>query len=113
MLKWWWLSSSRHADFARSASPNGKEAETEANQFAAAFLMPRAQTIATAPRSATLRACIQHKHVFGVSVAAYVRRLHTVGLLSDWHYRTLFIQLLKSGFRTAEPEPRYTNRRRC
>ncbi len=94
-----------HLALHRHGSPSGKEAETEANEFAAAFLMPRAQTLATAPRGATLQACIQHKHIFGVSVAAYVRRLHTVGLLSEWHYRTLFIQLSKLGYRVAEPEP--------
>lgn len=94
-----------HLVLHRHGPPKGKEVESEANEFAAAFLMPRTQVLATVPRARTLSACIQHKQIFGASLAAYVRRLHTVGLLTEWTYRTLFIQLSKAGYRRAEPEP--------
>jgi hypothetical protein len=31
-------------------------------------------------------------------------RLHKLGLLSDWHYRKLYIEISKRGYRKAEPE---------
>jgi len=94
-----------HLVLHRHGPPSGRDAENEANEFASAFLMPRAQTLATAPRTPTLPACISHKHIFGTSVMAYVRRLHTLGMISDWHYRSLCIQITKLGYRRSEPEP--------
>ena len=37
--------------------------------------------------------------------------LNRIGVLSEWHYRTLCIELAKKGFRTAEPDgsPRETS----
>ncbi|MBZ0099277.1 MAG: hypothetical protein K8F30_09340, partial [Taibaiella sp.] len=32
-----------------------------------------------------------------------VVRLHNLGLISDWHYRTLFKQISRLGYRTKEP----------
>ena len=39
-----------------------------------------------------------------VSVAALGHRLHTVGVLTDWHYRTLCIEIASRGYRRREPE---------
>jgi Zn-dependent peptidase ImmA (M78 family) len=83
-------------------SPRGREAEQQANTFAAAFLMPRASVIAHAPRMPSLDTLIHLKRGWNVSVAALTRRLHELGLLTDWHYRMLIIEIGQR-FRKAEP----------
>lgn len=84
--------------------PQGIDVEREANAFASAFLMPRASVLARAPRSATIKSLIKFKKYWSVSVAALNYRLHSLGLISDWTYRTLCIQIAQEGFRTSEPE---------
>ena len=39
-----------------------------------------------------------------VSVAALVHRLRSLDLISEWHYRTLCIQMSQLGYRKNEPE---------
>ena len=84
-------------------APGGREAEREADAFASAFLMPRGAVLAHALRFPTLAQLIELKHVWTVSLAALTYRLHAVGLLSDWHYRTLCIEISQRGFRKTEP----------
>lgn len=91
----------RHGDYDRSL-------ETEADEFASAFLMPRNGFNATAPRLPDLRNIIDSKSRWGVSVGAYTVRLHRLGLIGDWHYRTLFQQISQRGYRKSEP---YDNQR--
>ena len=93
-----------HLVLHRHGSPNGREAEREADAFASAFLMPRGSVLASSPRFVTLARLIKLKANWGVSVAALNHRLHQVGILSDWQYRTLCIEIAKSGYRTSEPE---------
>jgi Zn-dependent peptidase ImmA (M78 family)/DNA-binding XRE family transcriptional regulator len=90
----------RHA-----GSPQGREAEQEANRFASAFLMPRGSVIAVAPVFASLEMLIRLKRQWIVSVGAIAYRLHVLGLLSDWHYTRLCVEISERGFRTNEPEP--------
>lgn len=92
-----------HLVMHRHGPPSGQQAEAEANAFASAFLMPRASVLANAPRLTTIDNLLQLKKMWTVSVAALAYRLHTVGALSDWHYRMLFIEISKRGYRTAEP----------
>src|SRR5690242_180663 len=75
-----------HAGPLAHGSPQGREAEREANNFASAFLMPRASVLAHAPRLTTIDHLIKLKKYWGVSAAALTYRLHAVGVLSDWHY---------------------------
>ena len=77
--------------------------EDEAKLFGAAFLVPRARLLATVPRSPTLASLLPHKRHWGVSVAAFVYQANRVGILSEWLYRNLFIELSKKGYRTREP----------
>ncbi|BDV36691.1 transcriptional regulator (plasmid) [Methylocystis iwaonis] len=93
-----------HLVLHRHCGPHQPNAEKEANAFAAAFLMPRASVLANAPRMATLKQLIQLKKLWIVSVAALAHRLHSLKLLSDWHYRTLCIEMGQLGFRKNEPE---------
>lgn len=82
----------------------GRTAEDEADQFGAAFLMPRASVLAHGPRNPSLRVVTEHKRRWGVSAAALAHRLHDIGLASDWTYRGLCIELCKRGL-DDEPEP--------
>jgi Zn-dependent peptidase ImmA (M78 family) len=88
----------------RHGAPQGQDAEREANAFASAFLMPRASVLAAAPRVTTVDHLVRLKKHWNVSVAALAYRLHTVGVLSDWHYRTLCIEIASRGYRKREPE---------
>lgn len=92
-----------HLVLHRHAGARGQEVEREANAFASALLMPRASVLANAPHMATVDQLVQHKVYWTVSVAALAYRLHEVGLVSDWHYRNLCIEIAKRGYRKREP----------
>ena len=94
-----------HLILHRHGAPLGRIAEDEAHRFASAFLMPRANVLAHAPRFASVPELFRLKAIFGVSLAAVNFRLHELKLISDWHYRSLSIELSKRGYRTSEPEP--------
>lgn len=100
-----------HLVLHRHGGPRGREAEHEANAFASAFLMPRASVLAHAPRFPTVTTLVKLKRIWKTSVAALCYRLHAVGMLSEWQYRMLCIQISKNGFRTTEPNeaPRETS----
>jgi len=93
-----------HLVLHRHAAPNGQEAEQDANAFASALLMPAANVRANAPRFATIDQLMRLKKIWGVSLAAVTYRLHKLGLLSDWHYRKLYIEISSRGYRKAEPD---------
>jgi Zn-dependent peptidase ImmA (M78 family)/DNA-binding XRE family transcriptional regulator len=80
----------------------GRQAEEEADRFAAEFLMPKHHVLANAPRRPTLTSVVVAKKVWGVSAIALVHRLHELELITDWHYRTLCVQI-RSQFRAEEP----------
>lgn len=100
-----------HLVLHRHGSPQGQEAEREANAFASAFLMPRGTILAKAPRLPTIDHLVRLKKQWNVSVAALTYRLHSVGALSDWHYRSLYIEISSRGYRRREPDesPRETS----
>lgn len=89
----------RHA-----GAPTGREAEQEANRFASAFLMPRGSVFAVAPVFPSLDRLIELKRQWIVSVGAVAYRLHALGLLTDWHYTRLCIEIGERGYRTNEPQ---------
>lgn len=93
-----------HLVMHRHGSPQGQEAERQANMFASAFLMPRACVLAKAPQLTTVNHLIKLKKHWTVSVAALAYRLQTVGILTDWHFRTLFKEISRRGYRKQEPE---------
>jgi Zn-dependent peptidase ImmA (M78 family)/DNA-binding XRE family transcriptional regulator len=80
-------------------------AESDANKFASSFLMPRAGTIARAPRFVTVQELIRRKKFWVVSVAALNHRLHELGITNDWQYRHLSTEISKLRYRTEEPDP--------
>jgi len=95
-----------HLVLHRHGAPSGRVAELEANAFASAFLMPKADVLARSPRNASLRLIVQAKIRWGVSAMAYCHRLHDVGMLTDWHYRQLCIKISQLGHRRKEPNER-------
>ena len=101
-----------HLVLHRHGSPNGgQEIEKAANEFASAFLMPRSSVLAYAPKFVTLDGLIQLKKLWGVSVSALAYRMHGLGLLTEWQYREMFMQIARRGYRKTEPEslPRETS----
>ncbi len=89
----------------RHAAPQGRLAEKEADAFASAFLMPRASVLAHLPKFTTVDALIRLKKIWSVSAAALAYRFHTLRVLSDWHYRSIYVELSKRGYTKREPEP--------
>ena len=92
-----------HLVLHRNDYTKGKRIEQEANDFGSALLMPRGSLVANAPRRATLANLIAAKRFWNVSVSALAYRMHKQGLLSDWLYRTIFIQISKNHYRVNEP----------
>jgi Zn-dependent peptidase ImmA (M78 family)/DNA-binding XRE family transcriptional regulator len=83
--------------------PQGRDTEREADLFASAFLMPYQSVVSNSGRNPSLSDLIKLKAKWTVSVTALNRRLHTVGMTSDWQYRNLLIEISKRGFRKTEP----------
>lgn len=94
-----------HLVLHRHAAPQGRQAEKEADAFASAFLMPRASVLAHVPKFTTVDVLIRLKKVWSVSAAALAYRFHTLRILSDWHYRSIYVELSKRGYTKREPEP--------
>lgn len=84
-------------------SPRGKAAEMEADRFGSAFLMPAGSVLSRLSPNRSLDRLAQDKRYWKVSLAALVYRMHTLGLLTDWQYRTHFVQISRNGWRTSEP----------
>lgn len=93
-----------HLVLHRNGDPKGKEVEGQANAFAAALLMPKAEMLAVASRCQTVPDILRIKKRWNVSAMATVYRLNKVGALTEWHYRSLCIELSKQGFRSHEQD---------
>jgi Zn-dependent peptidase ImmA (M78 family)/DNA-binding XRE family transcriptional regulator len=89
----------------------GREAEHEANLFGASLLMPAASLKAEVPYAANFRQIVQAKQTWKVSAANLTHRMYHLKMLSEWQYRSLFIELGQGGYRGGEPDgiPRETS----
>lgn len=92
-----------HLVMHKHGGPNQRDAENQANLFASSFLMPRADVIASIPYAPDLKTIIRAKKKWGVSASALSYRLHKLGIISDWQYRTFMIQL-NSNHDSKEPD---------
>ncbi len=81
----------------------GRSAEFEAQLFAASFLMPQSDVEAKIPRALTLDQIVVAKRRWGVSAAALAYRLNKLGILSDWLYRGMVIEMVRRKYREHEP----------
>lgn len=52
---------------------------------------------------ATVDQIIRFKPLWTVSVGALAYRIRDVGLVSEWHYRTLCIEIAQRGYQKKEP----------
>jgi Zn-dependent peptidase ImmA (M78 family) len=82
----------------------GRQAEMEAQLFASSFLMPKDDLVAHVPVVYNLDQLVKAKKRWGVSVSALAYRLHKLGRISDWNYRTFVIQINREYGRNAEPD---------
>jgi Zn-dependent peptidase ImmA (M78 family)/DNA-binding XRE family transcriptional regulator len=92
-----------HLVLHRHENPKGKEIEQQANSFASAFLMPRGSVLANKPAFPSLNALIQLKKHWIVAVSALAYRMHKIGVLTDWHYRAMCIEMGQRRYRSREP----------
>ena len=81
-----------------------KHENREAAQFAAALLMPAAAVVASMPQRISVASVIAAKQQWGVSALAYARRLHELGRISPWQYKSLCIKM-RTQYGTDEPGP--------
>ncbi|ALQ32533.1 ImmA/IrrE family metallo-endopeptidase [Glutamicibacter arilaitensis] len=91
-----------HGDLEMDPSTS-KEREIEANRFAASFLMPGSCIRAQSMRGASIKRILAARSFWKVSAMAMTHRLHELGLLSDWQYRSNCMTLSELGYRKAEP----------
>ena len=94
-----------HLALHKHGSPQGKEIEGQANQFASEFLMPDSSVMAHAPRNPSLEWVFKAKLYWMVAASALVRRMKDLNLLTEWQYRSFIIELSKRGFMKNEPNP--------
>ncbi|MBD9373452.1 XRE family transcriptional regulator [Rhizobium sp. ARZ01] len=93
-----------HLVLHQDGKTTGRKAEEEANQFASALLMPRADLLAHGMRTiSSLNQLITAKKRWKVSVAALSYRIHKLGYISDWKYRDFCIQIA-TRFKRSEPD---------
>jgi Zn-dependent peptidase ImmA (M78 family) len=81
---------------------SSREAESQADAFASAFLMPEGSIRANAPRFATADEIVRLRAIWGTSATAVAYRMHRLKILSDWHYHRIIVELSGRGFRRQE-----------
>jgi Zn-dependent peptidase ImmA (M78 family)/DNA-binding XRE family transcriptional regulator len=86
------------------APQDSRQAESEADRFASAFLMPADDVMSRIRYVPGLDSLVSYKRRWGVSVAALNYRLHKLGIVSEWQNRSLNVELSSRGYRRQEPE---------
>lgn len=81
-----------------SGNTGTKQQEKEADAFASSFLMPKNGL--NVPYPITHSVLISYKKIWKVSLSALSYRLHKLGKMSDWNYRSIFMKYGRSN----EPE---------
>lgn len=81
-----------------------KATEQQANQFAAAFLMPRGGIVDQLPGKADWPEFVALKREWGVSIAALLFRAKTLGVMADSDYLSAVKTMSARGWRKKEPE---------
>ena len=86
------------------APQDSRQAESEADRFASALLMPADDVTSRIRYVSDLDSLITAKKRWGVSVAALAYRLHKLGVVSEWQNRSLNVEMSSRGYRRQEPE---------
>lgn len=80
-------------------------AEKQAETFASAFLMPRAEFRSECPSRLGIPELVELKRRWRCSMQAIVRRARDVGKIDERQYTNLMIVISKHGWRKQEPYP--------
>jgi len=78
-------------------------AETQAQRFAAAFLLPANEIRADLGMKVDIPKLMALKRKWRVSMQAIAYRAHQIGSITDTRYRSLFQQMSREGWRKNEP----------
>lgn len=81
------------------------QAEREADQFAAAFLMPRGDFRASCPARLKVPQLVELKKYWRCSMSAIARRARDTNRITPEQYTSIMIQFSKRGWRKHEPYP--------
>ncbi|MCY3864177.1 MAG: YjzC family protein [Chloroflexi bacterium] len=81
-----------------------KEMEREANEFAAAFLMPE-DDIIDELKPVTIQHMLELKQYWKVSMQSLIYRAKELEVISERRFKSLFQQLSRFGYRKQEPFP--------
>jgi len=93
-----------HLVLHKHGAPMGREAEQEANLFASEFLMPEDGIRVNRPKVWSIQALMKRKKPWGVSISALAYRAHQLGYISEWHFKSLNIEMRRRGYKDREPE---------
>lgn len=79
--------------------------ETEANQFASSFLLPRGSFFREFPKNRRInwKELVQMKIRWRVSLQAIIRRAYDLNLINAVQYRNANIYISRKGWKTSEP----------
>ncbi|TDD10604.1 ImmA/IrrE family metallo-endopeptidase [Saccharopolyspora terrae] len=83
--------------------PFAMEAEMEAHNFASALLVPQKRALRDINERKTLTDYARMKATWGVSIQSLIKLGHTLDLVSEKRYRSLYVQLSAKGWRKEEP----------
>ena len=90
-----------HLVLHHDAEPGNRIVENQAHDFAAEFLMPRAEIAGELPRRLDWAQLFLAKRRWGVSLKALVYRAHKLGIFGQAAYRAAMVTLAQWG----DPEP--------
>lgn len=93
-----------HLILHKHGTPQGKDVELEADRFASNFLMPRSTILPYKGKNISIDSILKLKHNWKVSAMALIVQMRSVGVLSEWQYKSLIIIASKMGLRTQEIE---------
>jgi Zn-dependent peptidase ImmA (M78 family)/DNA-binding XRE family transcriptional regulator len=81
----------------------GREAESQAQRFAGALLMPREDVMAQPLWNADIERILAAKSRWRVAAMALKHRLRELEMLTEWGYRDACVLLSQAGYRRSEP----------
>ena len=93
-----------HLVLHKHGTPQGKDIESEANEFASAFLMPKENVLGAKMQYPSVDGILKLRHNWKVSTFALIYRMRKVGALSTWQYNNLVREASARGFRTKEDQ---------
>lgn len=91
-----------HLVLHKHGTPQGKDIEAEANEFASAFLMPKENVLAAKMQHPSVDGIVQLRQNWKVSTFALIYRMRQVGALTTWQYNNLVREASARGFRVKE-----------